>query len=109
MTFEVKFSETARQDLVDLYLFIAERDGDDPALAYVERIEQHCLRLQVYPERGRLYGPEQPALRILPFGRRVVIIYHIHGAQVFVDRVFYGGQNVERALMGAPWLEDDPQ
>jgi len=35
-----------------LYLFIAERDGEDRAMAYIERIEAHCRGFADFPERG---------------------------------------------------------
>jgi toxin ParE1/3/4 len=52
VTREVVFAPEAQADLLDLYETIAREGGDDRALAYVERIQTACLRLEAFPERG---------------------------------------------------------
>ena len=49
---KVAFAPEARDDLRELYLFIAERADGDRAMAYVERIETYCRGFANFPERG---------------------------------------------------------
>jgi len=39
---EVVFAPEAREDLIQLYLFIAENSDSGRALAYIERLEAYC-------------------------------------------------------------------
>jgi len=50
MPHRVVFAPEARDDLIDLYLYIASEAGDARALAYIERIEAFCGRFDLFPE-----------------------------------------------------------
>ena len=56
---KVAFAPEARDDLRELYLFIAERADGDRAMAYVERIETYCRGFANFPGtgmRGTIYS-----------------------------------------------------
>jgi toxin ParE1/3/4 len=89
------FAPEARDDLRGLYLFIAERDGEDRAMAYIERIEAHCRGFADFPERGTRRDDLLPGLRITGFERRVTIAFHVSTDTVTVDRILYGGRNLD--------------
>jgi toxin ParE1/3/4 len=96
---EIRYSPEARDDLRQLYFFIAERSGEERALAYVERIETYCRGFADFPERGVRRDDLLPGLRIVGFERRVAIAFHLDPGTVTFDRVLYGGRDLG-ALVG---------
>ena len=97
MAHKVVFAPEARDDLLSLYLFIAERDGDSRALSYVERIEAFCRSFSDFPERGTRRDDLLPGLRIVGFERRVTIAFHVGSDTVTFDRILYGGRELRDA------------
>lgn len=95
MPIEVGLSPEASDDLLKLYLFIAERAGSDRALAYLERLEQYCLSFSTFPERGTARDDLMPGLRIAGFERNVTVAFHLSPGKVTFDRIFYGGRDFE--------------
>ncbi len=98
MAHKVLFTPEARDDLRDLYLFIAERAGGDRALAYVERIEAYCREFAEFPDRGRQRDDLFPGLRVVGFERRVTLAFLVGTDTVTFLRIFYGGRNVETLM-----------
>jgi toxin ParE1/3/4 len=96
--YRIEFSPEALGDLIDLYDFIAERDGEERAIGYIDRIEEYCRSLSVFPNRGTSRDDLRPGLRILGFERRAVIAFRIQADTVTILRVLYGGRDVETAL-----------
>lgn len=99
MPLELIIRQRARIDLLGIFQFIAE-DSPERALTFVESIEARCELLRDFPEQGHARDDLQPGIRILPFGRSVVVAYSIRAKTVEVERVFYGGQDFE-ALIGS--------
>lgn len=95
MTYKVVFSPEAENDLLELYLYTAERTGDARALAYVERLERYCKGFEEFPERGTSRDDLFPGLRVVGFERRVSIAFHVHTDTVTFDRLLYGGRDLE--------------
>lgn len=95
MNHSVLFSPEARDDLQQLYLFVAEDAGDARALAYLERIETYCRGFATFPERGTKRDDLFPRLRIVGFERRATIAFHVGKDTVTFDRILYGGRNLE--------------
>ena len=94
MTRSVVLSPHAEADLETLYDYIAERAGAARAAGYIERITDHCARLEKLPERGTRRDDLRPGLRTLGFERRATIAFHIEPDRVVIDRVFYGGRDL---------------
>jgi toxin ParE1/3/4 len=92
---KVVFTPEARDDLKRLYLYIAERSGDDRALAYVNRIETFCRGFTSFPERGTRRDDLFLGLRVVGFERRVTVAFHVLTDTVIFDRILYGGQNLD--------------
>jgi toxin ParE1/3/4 len=88
----VEFSPEALADLLDLYDYIAIRDGAERAIGYIGRIEDCCRSLASFPERGIR------RLRILGFERRAVIAFRIATNAVTILRIMYGGRDLETVL-----------
>lgn len=95
MRYEVRFTAAARNDLRDLYLYIARRSGPQIAMTYVERLRTYCLGFADQPERGIRRDDVRPGLRIVGFERRVTLAFHIDGHRVVFDRLLYAGRQME--------------
>ncbi len=98
MRFKVLFSEEAEQDLLDLYEYIADHDGESRALAYVERIEEWCASLRTLPQRGTSREDIRPGLRTAGFERRVTIAFQVMADSVIVLRILYGGRDSDKLI-----------
>lgn len=98
MKHTVQFSPEALGDLIDLYDYIAAHDSAARAIGYIDRIEECCRSLSVFPERGAGRDELRAGLRILGFERRAVIAFHVAADTVTILRILYGGRNIETAL-----------
>jgi toxin ParE1/3/4 len=96
--FEISFRPLAEADLFALYRYIAEEAGHEVAGAYIDRIEAACMALETFPERGTRRDDIRPGLRTMGFERRATIVFQVKRAEVVIVRIFYGGQDYERAL-----------
>jgi toxin ParE1/3/4 len=94
----VVFSPEARDDLLRIYEHIAGRSGAERALAYTERIARHCMGFADLPERGRRRDDLRPGLRVTGYERRVAIAFHIAERTVVIDRILYGGRDLNVAF-----------
>ena len=95
---EVSFLPHAEADLLGLYKYIAEDSGHDVAGRHVERIETACAALETFPERGTRRDDIHRGLRTMGFERRATIVFPATSTEVVIARIFYGGQDHERAL-----------
>jgi toxin ParE1/3/4 len=91
----IEFSPEALGDLIDLYDHIALRDGAERAIGYIDRIEECCRNLSVFPGRGVRRDDLRPGLRVLGFERRAVIALQIDADTVTILRILYGGRDLE--------------
>jgi toxin ParE1/3/4 len=92
--YAVVFSPEARDDLLQLYSYIAERSVAERAMGYIERIEAACQDLSTFPDRGTRRDELFPGLRIIGFERRIAIAFHIEPDTVTIDRILYGGRDL---------------
>jgi toxin ParE1/3/4 len=98
--FRISFRPLAEADLFGLYRHIAKQAGYETAGAYIDRIEAACTALETLPERGTRRDDIRPGLRTMGFERRATIVFQVKRAEVVIVRIFYGGQDYERALRG---------
>lgn len=89
----VTFTPQARNDLLNIGDWIAERAGVDIALGYIARLEAYCQGFELAGERGRRRDDLRPGVRIVGFERRVAIVFAISDDEVTILRLHYGGQN----------------
>ena len=101
-TYEVSFRPRAEADLFGLYQYIADEAGTTVAGAYIDRIEAACLALATFPERGTRRDDIPPGLRTIGFERRATIAFQVSPGEVVIVRIFYGGQDYERAFERDP-------
>jgi toxin ParE1/3/4 len=90
-----EFGPEALSDLIDLYDYIALRDGPERAIGYIERIEDWCSKLSTFPDRGTRRDDLRPGLRIPGFEGRAVIALQVNPETVTILRILYGGRNIE--------------
>ena len=103
MTFDVCVSGQAKQDMGDIYDYIAD-DLQNPFAAegVLSKLEKAILSLDEMPERYRAYEKEpwqSRGLRVRPVGR--YIVYYIPDTKshiVTVVRVLYGGRDTDEQL-----------
>ncbi len=98
MKFKIVFTPEARDDLLELYEYIAEHGNPESAIAYIERIETACMSLQTLPIRGTLREDLRRGLRVMGFERRALIAFRVRSKSVAILRIFYGGRSVGRAF-----------
>jgi toxin ParE1/3/4 len=102
MTFTVKLTHQAKQDLLNIAQYYLSKAGTDVAIALVDSIEQAVQTLQDMPERGHkpheLYQvPMAAILEIISKSYR--IIYKLMDDQVVVVAIFDGRQDVKVHLL----------
>ena len=95
LTHKVLFAPEARDDLKALYLYIAERAGDERAMAYIERIEAYYCGFADFPERGTRRNDLFPGLRIVGFERWAALAMLVNTDTVTFLRILYGGRDLD--------------
>jgi toxin ParE1/3/4 len=98
--YEVCFSAKAVEDLDRLFGFLAERASAEIAYGYLERIENACLLLRTFPQRGSVVSGSVEGVRTMGFERRATILFRVGEQRVDVLRVLYGGRSMEELGAG---------
>ena len=93
---ELRFSERARYDLIEIGDFIA-RDNPTAAAQFVSELEQRCLLLAARPLAGRARDELISGLRSMPQGRSV-IFYRLIEDVVEIVRVLHSARDLRRIL-----------
>lgn len=103
MIFHVAYSAEARQDLRDIYEYIAcELLVPETAAGQTERIMKNIRSLEQMPMRHRLYEEEpwhSQGLRVLPVDNYLVFyLPDENSATVYIIRIMYGGRDIDKQL-----------
>lgn len=102
MTRHVVYSPRARQQLTDLYAWIAAESGfPDRGESYVSAIFDYCDNLAEFPFVGAARDDLRPGIRTIGFRRRAVIAFAVTDTRVEILGVYYGGQDYETLLTDA--------
>ncbi len=96
MAHRVVIRPRAREHLIAIYRYIAAQAGPEIAATYLERIENACLSLAEFPERGTLRPELGKNIRVVGFERRVAIAFRVQQTIVEVHAVSYAGRRFER-------------
>lgn len=91
----VIFSPEARNDLVELYEWVATAAGARVAMAYVEHLEAYCLGFDLAAARGHQRDDLRPGLRIAGFERRITVAFEVDDSEVTILRLFARGRDWE--------------
>ena len=106
MNYRVVFSPQAKDQLVELFRYIAEAASPDRAAQYTDAIVGFCESLCLFPHRGIQRSDIRPGLRITNFKSRVVIAFAVDATVASILSIFYGGQDYEAILNDG--MEDNP-
>lgn len=99
MTRAVVYSPRAKQQLSELYEWIAERSGyPERAESFVFGIIDCCEGLAGFPLVGVARDDLRPGLRTIGYRRRVVIAFAVTDTRVEVIGIYYGGRDYEKLL-----------
>lgn len=89
----VVFSERSRQQLLELYDFIADSSSAESAYRFTSALNQHCCSLADFPFRGASFNHVHQGLRALVFRSRVTITYSVEVDTVTILGIFYAGRD----------------
>lgn len=103
MIYEVITTDQADADLRGIYEYIAfELLSPDNASGQLDRLEEHILKLEKFPEKFRHYEKEpwySRGLRVMPVDNYLVFyIPDEESASVTIIRVIYAGRDVDKEL-----------
>ena len=105
MSFYVEYSAEARQDLRDIYQYIAyELCAPEAANGQADHIMKAVRSLEQMPMRHKLYE-EEPwhscGLRFMPVDNYIVFYLPDEtAATVSIIRIMYGGRDIDKQLNG---------
>jgi len=93
MAHKLIYRPLAEEDLEAIYSLIAQ---DSPARAFnfVEQIQQRCDLLRNSPEQGRKRPDLRSGLRVIPYGRSVVIAYQVPAIRLKFSGYFTAGRTM---------------
>lgn len=103
MIYDVIITDQADADLRGIYEYIAfELLSPDNAAGQLDRLEEHMIGLEEYPEKFRQYEKEpwhSRGLRVMPVDNYLVFYIPDRDAGVVtVIRVMYAGRDVDSQL-----------
>ncbi|MBL8415813.1 MAG: type II toxin-antitoxin system RelE/ParE family toxin [Propionivibrio sp.] len=89
---KVEFSPVAKDDLLEIALYIAQ-DNPVRALSFVEELETQCLLLGQAAGIGAPRPELGEGVRMLPHGR-YLIFYREHVSMIRNERIMHGARDI---------------
>ncbi len=101
MKFEVFLTVDAEKDIFEIYNYIALHDSVEKADYLFEKLQETCLSLENYPDRGH-FPPELERINVRDYSeihfKPYRIIYQVRNKQVFIHCVLDGRRNLQDLL-----------
>jgi toxin ParE1/3/4 len=94
MSIQIRFSESAKQDLRDIWRGLAEYSGLSLADSILAKIESKFRLLVQFPTAGKVRDELLAGLRSYPAGD-FIIFYRILDTTVEVVRVIHGRRDID--------------
>ena len=99
--YKVLIDPQAKQDLKELFIYVALNDSISMADKLLDAIEKTCYKLEEYPERGHI--PQELKLtgikRYLEIHYKPYrIIYEIEKRLIYINAVLDGRRNIQEIL-----------
>jgi toxin ParE1/3/4 len=94
----VHYGRDARDDIQEIFEWIAGRAGIEIDFRYITRLETYCNGLETFPERGMRRDDLRRGVRTVGYRRRATIAFRVEERRVVILRVLYGGRDVDRVL-----------
>ena len=100
MPYELLLEASARKDLKQIFDYIHGRADARVAEAFVDKLLDHCRKLQDIPELGTRRDDLRPGLRTLGYRRRATILFRVDHSRrvVVVLGIYYGGREFETSF-----------
>lgn len=89
----VTFRREARNQLEDLYFYIAGEGSPAIATRYTDAPLTYCDGLRMFPMRGSAHDKIYPGLRLINWRRRTTIAFLVSTTEVTIVGVYHGGQD----------------
>ena len=105
--YRIAFSPLAEADIEAIIDWIADQSGTRTARGFVDRIERRIEALRPFPVRGTLRHDLAPGLRLIGLEQRVTIAFRVYDTEVTIERVLYGGRDLERAFPQPTKMDPD--
>ncbi len=101
MKFEVFLTIDAEEDIFKIYNYVAINDSEGKADSLFGKLQETCLSLENYPDRGHL-PPELERINVREYSeihfKPYRIIYQVRNKQVFIHCVLDGRRNLQDIL-----------
>ena len=99
--YKVLIDPQAKQDLKEIFIYVALNDGISKANKLLDAIEKTCYKLEEYPERGHI--PQElkrtGIKRYLEIHYKPYrIIYEIEKNLVYIHSILDGRRNIQEIL-----------
>lgn len=101
MKYKVFIDPKARQDLSEIFIYVALNDCLETANKLLDKLEKTCFKLEKYPKRGHI--PEE--LRTTGIKKYLEIyfkpyriIYEIDNDLIYIHSVLDGRRNIQEIL-----------
>jgi len=101
MKYKVKIDPQAKQDLKDIFIYVAINNSFDSANKLLNALEKTCYKLEKFPERGHIPLELRPTgiKRYLEIHYKPYrIIYEISNDIVYIHFVLDGRRNIQEIL-----------
>jgi toxin ParE1/3/4 len=95
---KVTLSPEALDDLLSIYVYIAEAAGLEVADRHDGRIRATCSSLAIFPDRGTPHEEFARGVRSIPFKRSATIYYRVTRGDVMIVRILPKGVDARRAF-----------
>jgi toxin ParE1/3/4 len=91
----ISFTKEARQDLLDIWLYVTPRNGEAVADRVYSQIEATCRSLGAHPELGRARPEISNDARSI-VSERWLVLYRIDDEVVQIVRIMDGVRDITR-------------
>jgi toxin ParE1/3/4 len=90
---QVFFAPEAVADLEAIADWVAGVAGAAVATAYIDRLEDYCMRLDIASERGLSRDDVRSGLRVVGFEKKLTIAFIVEADSVTILRIHAGGRS----------------
>lgn len=101
MKFKVLIDPQAKQDLIEIFIYVTMNDSPESANKLLDAIEKTCSKLEKLPERGHIPIELRPTgiKRYLEIHYKPYrIIYEIENDLVYIHSILDGRRNIQEIL-----------
>jgi len=101
MNFKVNILADAENDIIDIYNYVLRNDSEEKAIYVLSKIEEKCLSLNKYPDRGHT-PPELERVGIFQYKeihfKSYRIIYEILESTVYIHCILDSRRSLQELL-----------